>query len=380
MEPLQYAWKAGWSRPVATALASLCLAGPAVAAALDGQVLGAGAPIVNATVTLWQAGSGAPRQLAQVRSGADGRFALAAPDAPLAEGSLYLLAKGGTSAAGKGSGDNPAIALLTVLGVKAPAKVTINEMTTVASVWTHNQFIDGDAIKGQPLQLKIAAGNVPSFVDLHTGGWGSVIQDPLNSSQTPTMANFATLASVLAGCVTRVLPEACQTVFLAAQGPSGGTPTDTLRAAHAIARAPWYQPNRLFRALEAFYPVPQGKTMRAVPYMPYLQWTPSAWVLPLKVTGGGYRAGGKAMFDSRGQPLGRQQLHGGLAGAGQPVAGQRQQVRRQRQAAVADDHRLLPAAACRAAPSAPPSMPRTTRGSPATAARRSPCSTRTASR
>ena len=41
-------------------------------------------------------------------------------------------------------------------------------MTTVASVWTHNQFIDGTAIKGQPLQLKIAAGNVPSFVDLQT--------------------------------------------------------------------------------------------------------------------------------------------------------------------------------------------------------------------
>jgi len=290
------------SRSLACAAGLTCLglAGPAIAASLDGQVLGAGAPIANATVTLWQAGSGAPRQLAQARSGVDGRFALVAPDAPLAEGSLYLVAKGGTPAAGKGSGDNPGIALMTVLGAKAPAKVTINEMTTVASVWTHNQFIDGGAIKGQPLQLKIAAGNVPSFVDLATGGWGGTIQDPLNSGQTPTMANFATLASVLAGCVTRVRPEACETVFLAAKGPAGATPVDTLTAAHAIARAPWYQPNRLFRALEAFYPVPQGKTMRAVPYMPYLQVAPSAWVLPLKFDGGGYRAGGKAMFDAEG--------------------------------------------------------------------------------
>jgi hypothetical protein len=40
--------------------------------------------------------------------------------------------------------------------------------------------------------------------------------------------------------------------------------------------------------------------MRAVPYMPYLQFPPSAWVLPLKFDGGGYRAGGKAMFDSEG--------------------------------------------------------------------------------
>jgi hypothetical protein len=37
-----------------------------------------------------------------------------------------------------------------------------------------------------------------------------------------------------------------------------------------------------------------------VPYMPYLNFSPSAWVLPLKFDGGGYRAGGKAMFDSAG--------------------------------------------------------------------------------
>ena len=34
--------------------------------------------------------------------------------------------------------------------------------------------------------------------------------------------------------------------------------------------------------------------------MPYLNTAPSAWVLPLKFDGGGYRAGGKAMFDSEG--------------------------------------------------------------------------------
>ncbi len=34
--------------------------------------------------------------------------------------------------------------------------------------------------------------------------------------------------------------------------------------------------------------------------MPYLSAAPSAWVLPLKIDGGGFRAGGKAMFDSEG--------------------------------------------------------------------------------
>jgi streptogramin lyase len=172
-------------------------------------------------------------------------------------------------------------------------------MTTVASVWTHNQFIDGTAIRGHALGLKIAAGNVPSFVDVATGGWGGVIQDPLNSSQTPTMANFATLANVLAACATRVTPDACSKLFAAATPPKGNAPTDTLTAAEAIARYPWYRPERVFALLE-LYPIPRGKTMRAVPYMPYLQFPPSAWVLPLKFDGGGYRAGGKAMFDSEG--------------------------------------------------------------------------------
>ena len=114
---------------------------------------------------------------------------------------------------------------MTVVDRKPPAKVTINEMTTVASVWTNAQFLDGVALKGNSLGLHIAAGNVPNFIDLETGGWGPAIQDPLNGPQTPTMANFATLADVLAGCVTRVTADACDKLFAAATPPKGSAPT-----------------------------------------------------------------------------------------------------------------------------------------------------------
>ncbi len=244
------------------------LAGQAFAEQIiKGQVLGGGAPIANSTVTLWQASSGAPKQLAQTKTNADGRFEMNSPG-PSGDTSLYLVATGGVPKSG--GGDNPAIALLTVLGSKPPATVTINEFTTVASVWTNNQFLNGTALQGHALGLKIAAGNVPNFVDLQTGGWGATIQDPLNSTQTPTMANFATLADALATCVMRVQGDAtCGKLFVAAKGPKGNTPTDTLTAAEAIARYPWYQPKRVFDLLE-LYPIPGGKTMRAVPYMPYL--------------------------------------------------------------------------------------------------------------
>ena len=137
---------------------------PAAADAIKGQVLGGGRPIANSMVTLWAAGAGAPTQLGQARSGADGGFTLSSTAAADKEAILYLIAKGGQPKASAQSGDNPAIALMTVLGSNAPATVTIDEMTTIASVWTHNQFISGTEIKGSPLALRIAAGNVPNFV------------------------------------------------------------------------------------------------------------------------------------------------------------------------------------------------------------------------
>ena len=274
---------------------------PAEAAVqIKGQVQGGGAPIANSTVTLWAASANAPSQLAQVATDAGGWFEISVEQSLGNDTILYLIATGGQPTVNKAGGDNSAIALMTVVGSNPPAKIIINEMTTVASVWTHAQFLDGTAIKGPALSLRIAAGNVPNFVDLETGGWGSAIQDPLNSSQTPTMANFSTLADVLAGCVTRVTADACDKLFVAATPPKGNAPTDTLAAAQSIARYPWYLPKRLFALLGQLYPAPQGKTMRAVPFMPYLSFAPSAWVLPLKFDGGGYRAGGKAMFDSEG--------------------------------------------------------------------------------
>jgi hypothetical protein len=275
--------------------------GPVAAAVrIEGQVQAGGGPVANSAVTLWAASAVEPRQLAQAKTDGAGRFDLGTQETIAPDVVLYVIARGGEAQTNRGSGDNPAIALVSVLGNMPPPNVVINEMTSVASVWTANQFIDGTAMKGYALGLKIAAGNVPSFVDLQTGGWGTTIQDSLNSGQTPTMANFATLADLLAGCATRVKADACAKLFAASTPPKGNAPTDTLTAAQAIARYPWYQPQRVFRLLDEFYPIPAGKTMRAVPFMPYLNFSPSAWVLPLKFDGGGYRAGGKAMFDSGG--------------------------------------------------------------------------------
>jgi streptogramin lyase len=276
------------------------ISNPAEAAVrIDGQVQAGRGAVNGSTVTLWAASADAPARLAQATTGTDGSFAVSVDQVP--DGSiLYLVATGGTPSAGKRGGNNPAIALLAVLGGKPPAHVVVNEVTTVASVVTAAQFIEGTALKGPPLALRIAAGNVPNFADIATGGYGATIQDPLNSSQTSTLAGFATLADLLAGCATEVMPDACARLFAAAAPPAGAVPTDTLAAAEAIARAPWHQAGKLFALLDAFYPVPAGAHWRAAPFMPYLSFAPGAWTLPLVFAGGGMNSLGGIAIDGEG--------------------------------------------------------------------------------
>ena len=282
------------------AVSNLFWTGQVLAAdSVKGQVLGGGAPIAMSTVTLWEASADTPKQLAQTKASEDGRFEVSAKDAH-SDAILYLVANGGVPKAGKLGGDNPAIALLAIVGSNPPASVTINELTTVASAWTGAQFLNGSVLSGKPLGLRIAAGNVRNLVDLETGGLGSVIQDPLNSSQTSTLATFNTLADLLAGCITRVHDDACNQFFAVVTPPGGAAPTDTLTAAQNIARNPSNRAQKLFALLDAFYPVPAGGHWRQVPLIPYLSFAPSAWTLSLVYAGGGLNSPGGMAIDGEG--------------------------------------------------------------------------------
>src|SRR5271156_2665206 len=127
---------------LALGLASSAISPATAAGRIEGQVQAGGGPVANSTVTLWAASAGDPRQLAQTKTADDGSFSLSV-DETLGSGvSLYLIAKGGEPGVNKGGGDNPALTFLSVLGGSPPAQVTINEMTTIASVWTNAQFLD----------------------------------------------------------------------------------------------------------------------------------------------------------------------------------------------------------------------------------------------
>jgi hypothetical protein len=140
-----------------------CTCNPASAdVRIEGQVQAGAAPVANSTVTLWAASASEPKQLAQTTTNNDGRFELNSQESIGQDISLYVIAKGGETAVNKGSGNNPAAALLAVLGNAPPPKVVVDEMTTLASVITHTQFIDGTSIKGPALALRVARATCPT--------------------------------------------------------------------------------------------------------------------------------------------------------------------------------------------------------------------------
>jgi streptogramin lyase len=121
--------------------------------------------------------------------------------------------------------------------------------------------------------------------------------------QTPTMANLGTLANLLAACVAQLKNKACPALFAAATAPTGDSPKNTLAATEYIVRYPSHNAAGVFGLLDSFYPLPTpgpGQLLRVTPFLPYLTFAPSAWVFPLKVTGGGMNGGGKLMFDAHG--------------------------------------------------------------------------------
>jgi hypothetical protein len=266
---------------------------------LAGKVQGAGAPIAGSTVTLYAASEGVPAQLAQGKTGDDGTFKLEVGEAP--GGSVfYLVAKGGTPKVAADKGANDAIALLALLGTELPKTVTVNELTTVASAFTAARFIDGESISGKPLGLRIAAGNTPNLVDPVTGGWGKVLLDPLNCTQTTTLANLNTLGSLISAFAT-VANDDWRGRFLKAATPTGApVPKNTLEAMAGIARAPWAAPKELYALFDEAYPQPKDGARRSAPFVPYLALTPNDFALSLCFSGGGNYSAGKLCFDADG--------------------------------------------------------------------------------
>ena len=269
--------------------------------AFGGKVQSANRPISGSTVTLYAASEGEPVQLAQGMTGEDGTFKLDVGAEKLkgaVDKVLYVVARGGTPKAGKGPND--AAALMALLGTILPETVTINELTTVASTFTAARFINGESVSGKPLGLRIAAGNVPNLVDPATGGWGKVLLDPLNCTQTTTLANLNTLGSLLSAFFT-VADDALARPLPQGRNPGWHAGGQKHPRSHGRHRPhPWANPKALYALFDEAYPQPQDGARRKAPFVPYLALTPNDFALSLCFSGGGNYSAGKLCFDANG--------------------------------------------------------------------------------
>jgi len=208
--------------------------------------MGGTAPVVGATVTLYEAGTApgaTPAVLASATTDNNGAFSINYTT-PALSAVLYILAADGDA----GGGANPAIELATAYSAAhPPATATLNELTTVATAYALNGFFAGDGFAdsaGHHLALALAP--IGNFVDIATGNPGAVIQNAANGTKTTTWAKFNALANALANCVQTVpSAPACQDLMSNATPSGGSAPQNTLQAIVDVARNPTHNVSAL---------------------------------------------------------------------------------------------------------------------------------------
>lgn len=250
-------------------------------AKIDGIVQIDRDPSSNWTVELHASGPNGTELMDSGVSDDEGRFRLNARPAVKNADVRYVLATRGTS-------DKMLVAL--GLAAEMPADIVVNELTTIASIWTNAQFIDGDSIAGNPVGVVAASRNVPNLVDLSTGELARVVLNTANL-RTNTAATMASLAGLMSDCLT----DGCDTLFGCSTPPGADTPTDTLGAFHNIALNPWSNVTEIFSLLQ---PATDGGDNP--PYLPTLVFPPTAWTLSLVYTEGGFNAPGGLSADAEG--------------------------------------------------------------------------------
>jgi hypothetical protein len=248
---------------------------------LNGRVHGGQQPVNGATISLYAAGktglASSPRSMltGTVTSNSGGYFTITGKYACNSGDQVYIVATGGDA----GSGANSAIAMMTALGpcatLLANASTTliaINEVTTVASVYSLAAFMNSVQALGSdatniPSTDTLAASfaNTQTLVNTATG------VAPLISTGNgivPQSTIYA-LADALAACINSTASNstACTKLFTAAT-VAASTPTDTLQAALNIAKNPAANPTGVYNVATT-----------TGPFQPTLTSAPASWTI-----------------------------------------------------------------------------------------------------
>ena len=272
-------------------------------AAMKGRVIGGQQPVVGSSIQLYTAGASGygsaavPLLSPAATTDSAGHFAITTPYTCPDGDYVFAVATQGNS----GYTNNPNLALMTAVGpctgLTASTYISINEVTTVASVWALAPFMTGITNIGSPATNVTGLAN--AFADVNV-----LVDTDLGTSPGPAMpvgamvpiAEIYTLANALAACInsgggTYNDGSDCGMLFAAADpgGTAGTAPIDTVTAAMNIAQHPALH-------VSAIYGLATPKS----PFQTGLTAQPNDFTLAVTFNGSGLSAPSSLAADSMG--------------------------------------------------------------------------------
>ena len=247
---------------------------PSALRTVNGSVHGGQQPVVGAQIALYAAGkigiaSSARSMLtAQVASDANGNFSITGLFTCQTGDQVYLVATGGNS----GSGTNSALAMMAALGPCASLTPTtfinVDEVSTVASIFSLSAFMTGTQNIGSDAPnanaLAAAFATTQTFADISSG---LSLQTSTGNGIVP-YATLNSLANSISTCINSTSGSAACTNLFNATTLSGKTPSDTIEATLNVALAPAANPSGVFQQATA-----------AAPFQPTLSSAPASYAL-----------------------------------------------------------------------------------------------------
>jgi uncharacterized protein YjdB len=261
-------------------------------------------PIVGSQVTLFQVGTsygGSPSMLTTATTDSGGKFILTSSLCAPLNAQVYAVAvggdPGGTTLPPDGT-DSP-IVLMTALGScnALSSPITINEVTTVASVYAMAQFFNKTVSQhipaiGAPSSNAVGLVNAATLISTNLANITTGAAAAFLSTGSNAPMNINSLANILAACVVSnsTLSPACSQLFTATSISGFTTPVDTMQAILNEALRPANSVTALFN-IQALGGTP-------LPYTPALSSAPPDWALALNYTGGGLNGPQRIAFDA----------------------------------------------------------------------------------
>ena len=244
-------------------------------------------PVSGAAIQLYAAGTDGYASSASslftnhVTSGSDGTF-IGYYNCPSASTQIYIVATGGNPGLSQGT-DNAALALMTGLGscgsLTSSSYVTIDEVTTIATVWALSPFLGvggGKNLGSSPSNKQGLANAFATILNLVNFANAAIPGPNLPTGATIPVNEMNTLAGILAPCVNSTgTTGECSSLFSAATPSGGDPPTNTIDATWDIAQNPGNNVVALYALLS-----------NTPPFQPVLSAPPTDWTLAVDYTGG----------------------------------------------------------------------------------------------